>query len=132
MAYLVRCLYRDGGDRDRLAIRADHIRHMLAWLPRTVFGSAMVDDRTARPLGMVVALDVESRADAERFIESEPYHRAGLFRSVEITQLKVMTPPHTPESLERELAREEACQPAHAAHAAHAAHSAVAAEGLLS
>ena len=108
MAYLVHCLYRDGGDRDRLAIRADHLRHMLHWLPRTVFGSALFDDRRQRAIGMVVAVDVETREEAEAFIAAEPYNRAGLFGAVEITQLKVMTPPYTPDRLEQELAREEA------------------------
>lgn len=103
MPYLIRCLYRPGGAQARLPIRADHIRHMLAWLPQTVFGAAMLDDEGAQPSGMVVALDVPSRDEAQRFIAAEPYNAAGLFGSVQITPLVQMTPPHTPELLEREL-----------------------------
>ncbi len=80
---------------------------MLRWLPRTIFGSAMFDEASGRPIGMVVAIDTDARVDAEAFISSEPYNRAGLFRSVELTPLKLMTPPYTPDLLERELAREE-------------------------
>ena len=103
MAWLVRCLYRPGGAQERLPVRADHIRHMLAWLPRTVFGAALLDADAREPTGMVVALSVASRAEARRFIDAEPYSRAGLFATVELTPLVQMTPPHTPEFLQAEL-----------------------------
>lgn len=103
MAWLVRCLYRPGGASDRLAVRAEHIRHMLAWLPQTVFGAAMLDADGQHFIGMVVALAVESSDEAQRFIDTEPYCRAGLFSSVEITPLAQMTPPNGPEFLQSEL-----------------------------
>ena len=107
MAYLVRCLYRPGGAQERLPLRADHIRHMLDWLPRTVFGAAMLDSRGVDAVGMVVALNVSSTAEASTFINAEPYARAGLFASVEITPLVQMTPPYTPEFLLSELRQSE-------------------------
>ena len=54
--YLIRCTYRPGGAQDRLAIRREHIEHMLEWLPRTVFGGALLDSAGKEPVGMVVAL----------------------------------------------------------------------------
>lgn len=102
MAYLIHCLYRPGGAQERLAIRRRHIEHMLEWLPRTVFGSAILGDG-AEPIGMVVALSVDDEAEARRFIDDEPYHRAGLFGVVAVNRLVQMTPPHTREVLEREL-----------------------------
>jgi uncharacterized protein YciI len=102
MSYLVHCLYRPGGAEDRLAIRRAHIQHMLDWLPRTVFGAAILgSDGQAR--GMVVALDVASEADARHFTATEPYCAAGLFDTVTISPLVLMTPPYTREVLEREL-----------------------------
>lgn len=103
MAWLVRCLYRPGGAQARLAIRADHIRHMLEWLPRTVFGAAMLDASAQAPVGMVVTLSVASRGEVQHFIDTEPYFRAGLFASVEVTPLVQMTPPNTPNFLTAEL-----------------------------
>lgn len=103
MTWLVRCLYRPDGARDRLPLRAEHIRHMLAWLPRTVFGAAMLDADAQTPVGMVVALSVTSREEAQHFIDTEPYARAGLFSSVEVVPLVQMTPPHTPDFLTAEL-----------------------------
>ena len=104
MPYLVHCLYRPGGAEERLAIRRAHIEHMLEWLPRTVFGSAILGD-DGKPAGMVVALDVAADAEARRFLESEPYFRGGLFDRVSLNALVQMTPPYTRDVLERELAK---------------------------
>lgn len=104
MAYLVHCLYRPGGADERLAIRRAHIEHMLEWLPRTVFGSAILG-ADGKPAGMVVALAVDTEADARRFIEAEPYCRAGIFEKISVNALVQMTPPYTREVLERELAK---------------------------
>jgi uncharacterized protein YciI len=103
MAWLIRCLYRPGGASDRLPLRAEHIRHMLDWLPKTVFGAAMLDAGAKEPVGMVVALAVASEAEARGFIDREPYRRAGLFSVVEVTPLVQMTPPHGAEFLLGEL-----------------------------
>ena len=103
MPYLVHCLYRPGGAEERLAIRRAHIEHMLQWLPRTVFGSAILGD-DGKPAGMVVALDVTTEGEAQSFLEAEPYFRAGLFNKVSVNALVQMTPPHTRDLRERELA----------------------------
>lgn len=103
MAYLVHCLYRPGGADERLGIRRAHIEHMLEWLPRTVFGSAILGE-DGKPAGMVVALNVDTQSEARRFLESEPYFRAGLFDTVAVNALVQMTPPYSREVLERALA----------------------------
>lgn len=105
MSFLIHCLYRAGGAEARLPIRRAHIRYMLDWLPSTVFGSAILSADGSQAAGMVVALDVGSEADAQRFIANEPYCSAGLFASVTINPLVQMTPPYTRDVLERELER---------------------------
>ncbi|RYF52733.1 MAG: hypothetical protein EOO27_27870 [Comamonadaceae bacterium] len=81
---------------------------MLAWLPKTVFGAALLDTDGTTPIGMVVALSVGSRSEASNFVDTEPYFCAGLFSSVDVTPLVLMTPPHGPEHLEAELKK---CEP---------------------
>ncbi|VWX61416.1 conserved hypothetical protein [Burkholderiales bacterium 8X] len=104
MAYLVHCLYRAGGAEERLAFRRAHIEHMLEWLPRTVFGSAILGE-DGKAAGMLVALSVDSAAEAQRFLEAEPYFKAGLFEKVSVDALVQMTPPYSRDVLERELAK---------------------------
>jgi len=114
MTYLVRALYRPDGDKDRFAIRARHIEHMITWLPRTVFGAAILDEESGRALGMIVVLSVDSQEEARAFLDAEPFFRAGLFGTVEIHQLRQMTPPYTTEFLMSELRNEQS----HGDHAA--------------
>ncbi|MET4579792.1 YciI family protein [Ottowia thiooxydans] len=107
MAWLIRCTYRPGGAAERLGVRASHIRYMLEWLPQTVFGAAMLDETERTPKGMVVALNVTAREQAQHFIDHEPYFCAGLFEMVELTPLIQMTPPQTPDFLLRELQKSQ-------------------------
>ncbi|WP_174365401.1 hypothetical protein [uncultured Caballeronia sp.] len=103
MTYLIHCLYRPGGAQERLPIRRAHIEYMLEWLPSTVFGSAILSSNGGTPIGMVVALNVSTNADAQRFISGEPYCSAGLFGTITVNPLVQMTPPYTRDFLESEL-----------------------------
>ena len=103
MPFMIHCLYREGGAEARWPIRRAHIHYMLDWLPSTVFGSAILSADGKQAAGMIVALNVNSDVEAQRFIENEPYCRAGLFASVTINPLVQMTPPYTRDALEREL-----------------------------
>lgn len=107
MPFLIHCLYRSGGAEARLPIRRAHIHYMLEWLPKTVFGSAVLSADGTGFAGMVIALDVANEQDARAFIDGEPYCKAGLFGSVSVNPLVQMTPPYTRDFLESEL---EKCQ----------------------
>jgi uncharacterized protein len=107
MTFLIHCLYRPGGAEARFAIRRAHIHYMLSWLPVTVFGSAILGADGMTAAGMVVALDVDSEADVQRFVAGEPYCSAGLFETIAVNPLVQMTPPYTRDVLEHEL---EKCQ----------------------
>lgn len=103
MNFVVRCTFRLGGAQERFAIRIPHIEYMIAALPFTRLGGArLIGETGSSAAGMMVVVDVPDRAAAERFIENEPYQMAGLFETVEIERLKVMTE----EVLRAELDRE--------------------------
>ncbi len=101
--YRVLCRYRPGGATDRLEHRVRHLEYMIVWLPATIFGGAILAE-DGEPLGMEVVLSVESRAEAERFVAGEPYCVAGIFRTVEIERVRIMTPPDDGGPLFRALA----------------------------
>lgn len=92
-AWAIRCHYRPGGAEARMAIRLEHIDYMIAALPNTIFGGALLDDAGV-PVGMEVILRLPDRAAAESFLAGEPYARAGLFASVVIERVRTMTPPN--------------------------------------
>ncbi|WJR75517.1 YciI family protein [Bradyrhizobium sp. NP1] len=105
MSFLIQCRYRTGAAEERFSIRAKHLEHMIAALPTTVAGGALLDQRGSA-IGMFVVLEAEDRASAEGFISGEPYNAAGLFETVEIYGLKLMTPEPEPNFLEAELVRQ--------------------------
>ena len=105
MSFLIQCRYRPGAAEERFSIRAKHLEYMISALPNTVAGGALLDQR-GPAIGMFVVLEVEDRAIAERFISGEPYNAAGLFETVEILRLKLMTPEPEPNFLAAELTRQ--------------------------
>lgn len=107
IGYRLLCRYRPGGAEARLPLRIVHLEYMIAALPITVFGGAVLSDQ-GEPLGMEVLLEVPTRALAERFIADEPYSAAGLFESVTIDRIRVMTPPQDGGPLRQALADERA------------------------
>jgi uncharacterized protein YciI len=50
-------------------------------------GPFLADDGETM-IGTLLILDVASRADAEAFATNDPYHKAGLFESVEVLPWK--------------------------------------------
>ena len=103
MDFVVRCTFKPGASQERFAIRVPHIEYMIAALPFTRLGGArLLDEDGSSTVGMMVVVDLPDRAAVERFIENEPYRLAGLFGTVEIEPLKVMTE----DVLQVELARE--------------------------
>lgn len=107
MIWLITARYRPAGADARLAIRDRHLDHLLTHAARLRYGGALLsDDDPPRVTGMFIAIDAASRADAERFIEQEPYHRAGLFASVTFECLNQFVPNDDPAFLANELQRE--------------------------
>ena len=106
-AYAIRCHYRPGGAEARLAIRLEHLEFVIAALPITLFGGALLND-DGEPVGMELIVRVADRAAGLAFIEREPYHEAGLFASVVIERVRAMTPPYDGAPLYEQLALERA------------------------
>ncbi|HMN82657.1 MAG TPA: YciI family protein [Burkholderiaceae bacterium] len=107
MTWLITARYRPAGAEARLAIRDQHLDYLLAHTARLRYGGALLsDDEPPRVTGMFIAIDAASRDDAGRFIEQEPYHRAGLFASVTLERLNQFVPNDDPRFLANELRRE--------------------------
>ncbi len=107
MAFVLTCYYRPGAAEARFAHRAEHLDYMIAALPRTIAGGALMGE-AGDAIGMLVVLDAPDRAVAERFVADEPYNRAGLFERVELSALRLMSPEPEPGFLRRELLAERA------------------------
>jgi len=73
-------------------LRATHKEAHLAYLAKyaglIVLGGAMLAEDGDTRVGSTLVLNVQSRADAEAFSVNEPFRRAGLYESVEITRMR--------------------------------------------
>lgn len=82
----IKCLNKP----DSLAVRAaaldEHIADNRAHADRIRFSGPLLADDGETPVGTIWVIDLPDRAAAEAFLADEPYNRAGLFESVEITR----------------------------------------------
>jgi uncharacterized protein YciI len=106
MPFAVYCLDRpDAGDL-RQRTRAVHLEYMIAHGEQVTFGGPLQTDDGSRVIGSLMVLSHETREAVDRFLQAEPYARAGLFAEVRISRLRQMVPENPPGLLIRELERE--------------------------
>jgi len=93
MPIAIDCRYRPGGAEDRLAIRDIHLEYMIANKPWVIAGGAAMQG--PQVVGMYLLLATGEMAEAEAFLDQEPYTRAGLFAEVRKTFFEGYIPePH--------------------------------------
>lgn len=90
MPVAVHLLYRPRGAEERLLIRDVHLEYMIAHRKFIRAGGAIVDDDHV--VGMYLLLETEDKGEVVGFLEAEPYHRAGLFGSVQILSFTQFIP----------------------------------------
>lgn len=89
MLYIIYC--RDD-PRISAKVRATHKDEHLAYLANfaesIVLGGAMLDEDGETRLGSTLILNANSLAEVEAFSQNEPFRRAGLYESVQITRMR--------------------------------------------
>ncbi len=99
MYFVVRCFYRPGGAEERMSIRRTHVEHMIAHRHLIEQGGALVEAEGESVVGMFLLLSVDSVADVHRFLDDEPYTKAGLFAQRTIEVLNRFVPHPDPDFL---------------------------------
>ena len=85
MIFALICKDKPGGLEVRLANRPAHLDYLNGLNAKGVLkfaGPFLGDD--GKPLGSLVTVEAESRAEADALAAADPYAQAGLFASVEI------------------------------------------------
>lgn len=103
MLIFIYCTDRPGAEAERARTRLQHLDYMIANKDRLVFGGMLSAWPGEGSAGRVFVLELPTMQAAEDFLASEPYHRAGLFESVEMRPLRQMWPEPEPGSLAHEL-----------------------------
>ena len=70
----------------REQVRPEHLEYLTRHQSRLLAAGAQTDDAGTGGYGAVILLDTEDRAEAERFIQEDPFAKAGLFDMVQVTR----------------------------------------------
>ena len=93
MAYVLYCLDKPNAAQLRLDNRAAHLDFAKSWGSALALGGPLLSEakETSEPamIGSLIVLDVDSRAEVDRFIAGDPYGIAGLFESVTVHAYKI-------------------------------------------
>ncbi|GAB6052261.1 YciI family protein [Magnetospira thiophila] len=76
----------------RMANREAHLAYAADWNSKMLIGGPLLAEDGTTMIGSMLVLDVDSRDDAQRFVDGDPYGQAGLFQSVEIHGYKKVFP----------------------------------------
>jgi uncharacterized protein YciI len=90
MYWLMICRHRANAAELREQNREAHRQHVASGgggLARVLIGSPLTEDDGETPNGNFGILEAPSREAAQAFAENDPYARAGLVESIEITAL---------------------------------------------
>ncbi|HSA81492.1 MAG TPA: YciI family protein [Geminicoccaceae bacterium] len=66
--------------------RGPHLEYLTANQDKLLAAGAQVDDSGQGGYGGIIILDTEDRAEAEAFIQGDPFTKAGLFSGIEVVR----------------------------------------------
>lgn len=92
MAFVLECLDKPGALDIRLANRPAHLAYLEARLDTIIVAGPLLADDGKTPVGSLLILDLETRAEAEAFAAADPYAQAGLFERVSIRAYRKVFP----------------------------------------
>jgi uncharacterized protein YciI len=70
----------------RTAHRAAHLQYLTAHQDKLLAGGAKLDDLGDGGYGGLIIIDTDDRAEAEAFINDDPFTKAGLFSGIEVVR----------------------------------------------
>lgn len=86
MAYAIITKDRaDAGDL-RQRLRPEHVAYLDAHKSKLLAAGAQITDDGQGALGGVLLVDTDDRAEAETFIQGDPFTKGGLFESVTVVR----------------------------------------------
>jgi len=86
MPFLIDATDKPNAKDLRARVRPEHLAFLDANLPRLIAAGAKLSDDGETSLGSAYILDTDDRREAEEFIRSDPFSKAGLFGAVTITR----------------------------------------------
>ena len=86
MPYAIQTQDKPGTGDLRARTRAAHLEYLTERKHLLLAAGALIDDDGTGGHGGILIVDTDDRQEAQRFIDEDPFTRAGLFSSVTITR----------------------------------------------
>ncbi len=86
MPYAIQTQDKAGAAQVRAEHRPAHLEYLTANQHLLLAAGALIDDDGTGGNGGILIVDTEDRKEAERFINNDPFTKAGLFEKVTITR----------------------------------------------
>ena len=88
MHFVLYCLDKKTAAQVRLDNRPAHVKFLQSWGAAISLAGPLLADDGDGMIGSMIVLEVDNRADADRFVDEDPYGKAGLFESVTVHPYK--------------------------------------------
>ncbi len=86
MPYVIQTQDKADSAQIRAQARPAHLEYLTRNKDQLLAAGALIDDDGTGGHGGVLIVDTDDRAEAERFIDEDPFTQAGLFAKVTITR----------------------------------------------
>lgn len=86
MPFMIKTRDKPGSLEKRAALRPPHLAYLDSQAHLILAAGALLEDDGSGGHGGLILVDVETRAEAETFINNDPFTQGGLFESIEISR----------------------------------------------
>jgi len=86
MPYAIQLVDKPGSADLRAATRAAHLAYLKSHQHLLLAAGALISDDGTGGHGGLLILDTDDRAAAQRFVDEDPFTRAGLFEKITVTR----------------------------------------------
>jgi uncharacterized protein YciI len=86
MPYIIQTKDKANGAAIRAQARPAHLEYLTRHKDKLLAAGALIDDDGTGGHGGVLIVDTDDRAEAERFINEDPFTKAGLFEMITVTR----------------------------------------------
>lgn len=86
MPYAIQLTDKPGSAELRAANRPAHLDYLTMHAGKLLAAGALISDDGTGGHGGIIIVDTDDRAEAERFINNDPFTKAGLFEKITITR----------------------------------------------
>lgn len=92
MLFALRCIDKPDGQHVRQSNRPEHLAYLEERAGQILYGGPLLAEDGETSVGSLLIIEAPDRAAAEAFAAGDPFGKAGLFASVEITATKRVFP----------------------------------------